>query len=114
MVSPAATLMPSTPISTTSRFSPASDVSASGPTSSYDSGRATPPVTTSFRLGRTASSDAMLSELVTTVRPRRSDSARAASVVVVPPVMPTAAPSGTRSAAARAIRAFCSWWRALR
>ena len=51
-----------------------SAASANGPTSSYDSARATPPVTTSFRFGRTASSDAMLSELVTTVSRVRSDS----------------------------------------
>ena len=43
--------------------------SACGPTSSYDSLRAVPPVTTSLRLGRTASSAAMLSALVTMVSP---------------------------------------------
>ena len=51
------------------------------------------PVTTSFRFGRTASSEAMFSALVTIVSCRRSTSARATSVVVVPPVSPIAQPS---------------------
>ncbi len=50
----------------------------------------------------------MLSEFVTTVSRRRSVSTRATSVVVVPPVIPTAAPSATRAAAVRAMRDFCS------
>ena len=56
----------------------------------------------------------MLSELVTTVSWRRSDSARATSVVVVPPVIPIAEPSATRCAAALAMRALSSCLRALR
>ena len=50
----------------------------------------------------------MFSALVTTVRPLRGASTRATSVVVVPPVSPTDAPSATSSAAARAIRRFSS------
>ena len=65
-------------------------------------------MTISFRFGRTASSTAMLSALVTTVRSWRVASARATSVVVVPPVSPTDVPSSTSSAAARAIRCFSS------
>ena len=56
----------------------------------------------------------MLSELVTTVRRGTSTSARATSVVVVPPVSPIAVPSATREAASRAIRRFSSPCRALR
>ena len=54
----------------------------------------------------------MLRALVTTVIPRRSEIARATSVVVVPPVSPTTAPSATRVAASAAIRRFSAWWRA--
>ena len=56
----------------------------------------------------------MLSELVTTVRRGMATSARATSVVVVPPVRPIAVPSLTRAAASRAIRSFSSPWRPLR
>ena len=50
----------------------------------------------------------MLSALVTTVTSWRVASARATSVVVVPPVSPTEVPSATSSPAARAIRCFSS------
>ena len=70
------------------------------------------PGTTSFRFERTASSEAMLRALVTTVSPGVSPSARATSVEVVPPVSPTVEPSSTHAAAAAAIRRFSSWWRA--
>ena len=79
---------------------------ASGPTSSYDWGRITPPVTTIFMRDRTTSSLAMLSALVTMVscgpsaptpdRSGRAASARATSVVVVPPVSPTTMAGATR------------------
>ena len=52
----------------------------------------------------------MLSAFVTTVSRWRSTSTRATSVVVVPPVRPTASPSATREAASTAIRRFSSWW----
>ena len=71
-------------------------------------------MTTSLRFGRTASSEAMLSELVTTVRRGTLTSARAISVVVVPPVSPTAVPSVILEAASRAIRRFSSLYRPLR
>ncbi len=54
---------------------------------------------------RIASSEAMLSALVT-VRSGTSESARATSVVVVPPVAPTVEPSSISAAAARAILRF--------
>ncbi len=94
---------------------------ASGPLSSNDCGRATPPVTTIFTCGRTASSLAMLSALVTTVSPGSSDpfssgrtaSARAISVVVVPPFSPTTPPRATSAAAPRPIRTFSGACRAV-
>ena len=55
----------------------------------------------------------MFSAFVTTVRRWRSITARATSVVVVPPVSPIATPSVTRVAASAAMRFFSSWWRAL-
>jgi hypothetical protein len=57
--------------------------------------------------GRIASSLAMLRAFVTTVS-GRSATARATSVVVVPPVSPITAPSWTRRAASSPIRRFCS------
>ena len=51
---------------------PRSACSPHRPTSSYDCGRATPPVTITFTFGRIASSAAMLSALVTTVRLSRT------------------------------------------
>jgi hypothetical protein len=63
-----------------------------------------PPVTISLSLGRTASSDAMLSALVTIVSFSWSASARATSVAVVPPVSPMAIPSDAYVAASRAMR----------
>ena len=60
--------------------------SASGPTSSNDAARATPPVTTRLMSERTASSAAMLIAFVTIVRSLRCSSARPTSVVVEPPV----------------------------
>ncbi len=67
------------------------------PVSSYDCGRATPPVTTILMCCRTASSVAMFSAFVTTVsagapvtvaRSARTARALATSVVVVPPFRP--------------------------
>ncbi len=94
--------------------------SASGPTSSNDWGRATPPVTTILNWGRTASSPAMFSAFVTivsagvpVVRSPRAVSARATSVVVVPPVRPTASPGVTSSATALAMRCFSEARRAV-
>ena len=78
---------------------------------------ALPPTTTSRTFGRAINSAAMLSALVTTVRSRRSASALATSVVVVPPVMPTTSPSATSLAAAspiarfsRAVEKPCTGW----
>ncbi len=65
-----------------------------------------PPITTSRMPEWPTSSRATFNALVTTVIPRRSASTRASSRTVDPPVMPTTAPSGTRAAAARAIRLF--------
>src|SRR5512138_605482 len=88
---------------------------ASGPESSYDSGRATPPSDTHRMKGRSTISVAMLSALVTTVIAGRSDdvarsdraaSRRAVALVVVPPLKPTTDPSTARSAAAAATRSF--------
>ena len=60
-------------------------------------------------LDRTASSEAMLSALVTTRRPCRAASARATSVVVDPPLMPTDRTSADTSCAVRsAIARFAS------
>ena len=56
----------------------------------------------------------MLSALVTTVRPALAASARATSVVVVPPVSADTSRSGTRSPAARAMRCFSSRIRPVR
>lgn len=93
--------------------------STSGPTSSYEFGRATPPVTTIFTWGRTASSLAMLIALVTTVSAipppagsGRTASSLATSEVVVPPLIPTVEPEGISSAAAFAMRCFSSALRA--
>ncbi len=99
---------PSTPTTVTPMLMPRSACSLQTPTSSYDCGRATPPGTTTLTLGRIASSAAMLSALVTTVRLSRTVSWRATSVVVLPPVRPTTAPSGMRVTAIRAIARFCS------
>ena len=88
---------------------------ASGPTSSNDCGRTTPPVTTIFILERTSSSFAMFSALVTTVScapsgvapsSGRIASARATSVVVVPPLIATTMPGDTSAAAAAPMRCF--------
>jgi hypothetical protein len=49
---------------------------------------------------------------VTTVSPASSARARATSIVVVPPVSPTVAPSGTSDAAAIPIRRFSACARA--
>jgi hypothetical protein len=56
----------------------------------------------------------MFNALVTIVRSARDASARAVSVVVVPPVMPATPWSATSSAAALPIRRFCSERRPLR
>ena len=66
-VAPCMTSIASTPMKTWSRVICASTSVASGPVSSYEAGRATPPVTTSFTWRRTTSSLAMFSALVTTV-----------------------------------------------
>ncbi len=73
-------------------------------------------MTTIFMRDRTISSLAILSALVTTVswgpsalvpeRSGREASARATSVVVVPPVSPTTMAGSTRPAAAVPIRCF--------
>ena len=57
---------------------------------------------------RTASSAAMLIAFVTMVRSSRRTSARATSVVVVPPVTATDMPSRTWASAASAIRSLSS------
>ena len=102
--------MPSTPTNAMSTLRRASVCSASGPTSSWDSGRAEPPQTTRPICGRSANSDAMLMALVTTFRPDMVARTRATSVVVVPPLKATdATPSVTSAAAAFAIRRFSSW-----
>jgi hypothetical protein len=118
---PCVTSRATTPSTATSSVIWLSTPSAGGPTSSYDCGRATPPVGTILNWGRTASSLAMLSALVTTVsagepetRSPRTARARATSVVVVPPaVSPTASPGTTRSATALAIRCFSEACRAV-
>ena len=92
--------------------------------SSKDCGRSTPPMTTIFIRGRTASSLAMLRALVTTVsaasderwsplRSTRVAISRATSVFVVPPFRPITDPVSTNWAAAAAIRRFWSGCRLL-
>ena len=84
-----------------SRVTSLSSAPPSGPTSSNDCGRTTPPATTIFIRERTSSSLAMFSALVTTVswapsplvfRSGRTARARATSVIVVPPLRPTTVP----------------------
>jgi len=105
----------STPSSATSSVTSRSSAPPSGPTSSNDFGRTTPPATTTFIRERTSSSLAMFSALVTTVswapsalvlRSGRTASARATSVLVVPPLRPTTVPGDTSAAAAAPIRCF--------
>jgi hypothetical protein len=59
-----------------SRFSEASGPVGESPRQLYERQRATPPVTTSLRSGRIASSAAMLIAFVTIVRPSRAMIAR--------------------------------------
>ncbi|CAM5277064.1 hypothetical protein SPURM210S_02850 [Streptomyces purpurascens] len=117
---PCVTSKATTPSTATSTVICPSTPSASGPTSSYDWARATPPVSTILNWGRTASSLAMFSAFVTMVsagdpdvRSPRTARARATSVVVVPPVSPTASPGTTRSATAFAMRCFSEACRAV-
>jgi hypothetical protein len=81
---------------------------------------ATPPVITIRTCGRTASSLAMFTALVTIVIAgwpsagaiaALAEIARATSVAVVPPVSPTMLPRGSNAAVASPIRCFSDVWR---
>src|SRR5215207_248769 len=114
-VAPPAAETPSTPRYTVSSQSSDSTIDASGPESSYDSGRATPPRDTHRTKGRNTISVAILSAFVTIViagrseevaRSDRAASRRAVALVVVPPLKPTTDPAAARSAAPAATRSL--------
>ena len=99
---------PSVPTNASRTLRPASVRSATGPTIDSVSRRNSPPVSVICSAGLSRAYEKTRVELVTTWTSRLPIRWRTTSAVVVPASIMIVSPSRTSSAAARAIRVFCS------